>query len=557
MNLLQWEDSRIKKSCFLLAPLFSLFTIGGFYFENLKNGLPEIFLGRPWVLYAVLVFAALSICFALTLKLVFRTMGRIEQNSLLTGISQKKCRYGLRMEEKPFLTSFLSLCMLYIPYAVLSYPGIFMGDVGKTMMQGFGIWGLFSQQPPIYTLLVSGLVKAGFACLHTWNAGAMTAAVIQMVVLLAVIAWGNRLLIRRGVRWEAAVLFLVYYAISLIVSNYMMLLTKDVWYVAFFFLWVQGLADVITDRVNTKHIFPLTVGMLGMLAFRNEAILVLLLSLLFCAITDRKHVKRLLAFAVEATALYGVLMLMIYPALGIHDDGIDENSRRDLFSPVFQQTARTVQTHRDEITPEEEAAILNAFSFESLEEMADAYSPDYADNVKNEFNARFGSEEAERYFQTWREMGKKYPRSYVMATLANTYQYVYPFSPFWVYTYDYSADNMALVNDMLGFTDFHYPDTLSHARQQYEKIREAAYSVLPLSMFNGSGVVVWIMMILTAWVLARREKEKSAMLIPLWVVFVLCLFSPCNGSYGRYQYPIFISLPWIFMLCLLPKEETQ
>ena len=557
MTLLKREGKKNNRSCIVLAFLFSLFTVGGFYLETQKTGLPERLTERAGTMLAFLALPVLFLCLFLALGFLFQGLDKTTGSELLKKREGEKCLYGKWLEERPILTGFFTLLAIYLPYTVISFPGLFMGDVGKTLMQGFGIWPLYSQQPPVYTLLITGILKAGYLIFHSWNAAAMLAAALQMLLLFTVIAGGNRLLIRRGLRWEASAVYLAYFCISLVVSNYMMLLTKDVWYAAFFFLWILGLADVLTGRRDARPLLTVIAGMLGMLCFRNEAVLVLLLSLPLCALFDRRHAKKLLAFTGEAALLYGILTLLLYPLLGIDNDGIDENSRRDLFSPVFQQTARTVVTHRDKITPEEEAAILAVFSFETLDEMAVAYSPDYADDVKNEFHARFGSEEAARYFETWREMGKKYPKSYFMATIANIYQYFYPFSPFWVYTYDYSADNMALVNEMLSFTDFHYPDALSRARDALEKIRDTAYSVLPLSLFNGSGVVAWVMMIMTAWILSRRKKEKLAMLIPLWVVFILCLFSPCNGSYGRYQYPIFIALPWILVLCLLPKTEAQ
>ena len=495
--------------------------------------------------------------FTLGMLLLFSAL---DQNMLpigRDGESKAPCRYGRWMLNRPFLTSYITLLVLYLPYIVASYPALFMGDVLKTILQVYGIYPLTSHQPPIYTLLFGVLLKLGYALFHAWTPAAFVAAMAQMLFLLAIISAGVQLLVREAaLRWEWAAALLAYYVVSMVVSNYMMLLTKDVYYVSFFFLAVQALFCLLKKGWSRRSVLGLAIGTMGILCFRNDGVLVILLSVLLLALFNRKLRKGLLAFAAGTMATYLGLTLLLLPALGVQKIGLDAKSIRDISSIPFQQTARTVLIHRGEISAEEEKIILDAFSFPSLDAMAETYTPKYSDDIKSRFTGDFASAEVKAYFRLWREMGRKYPKSYLVAYLENYYEYFYPDMEFWVYTYEWSTACMDNTNYNLG-SDFHHPEVLSGFQHRYEALRDRIYRYPPFSLFNAAGVVTWVMMIWTAWVLYRREKRLLQLMIPAYLVLFFCLFSPCNGYYGRYQYPVFVVLPWILLASKHLFDTTQ
>ena len=83
--------------------------------------------------------------------------------------------------------------------------------------------------------------------------------------------------------------------------------------------------------------------------------------------------------------------------------------KQEALSVCFQQTARYVKYHGDEVTQEEEEAIKKVLNYKDI---GNLYDPNPSEDLKN-------------YFKVWLSMGLKHPGEYIQSFIANTYQYYY------------------------------------------------------------------------------------------------------------------------------------
>lgn len=76
--------------------------------------------------------------------------------------------------------------------------------------------------------------------------------------------------------------------------------------------------------------------------------------------------------------------------------------KQEALSVCFQQTARYVKYHGDEVTGEEEAAIKKVLAYKKL---AKKYQPALSDPVKGTYKSEATSTDLKNYFKVWLQMG--------------------------------------------------------------------------------------------------------------------------------------------------------
>ncbi|MDM8275674.1 DUF6020 family protein [Enorma phocaeensis] len=241
---------------------------------------------------------------------------------------------------------------------------------------------------------------------------------------------------------------------------------------------------------------------------------------------------------------------------------ITPGSRREALSIPFQQTARFVQKHDGAnagieggssdglVTEEERAAIDAVLDYSTL---ASRYDPDKSDNVKNEFNEDATSEDLAAYFRVWFEMFFKDPACYVSAFANNYFGYFYPSTKdAWMYTTSSSAEVESREINRRYFTFHRMESPVVAACDSAVNLYRTAVQRIPLlSLTLSSSSYVWVLLLISVYLLRGRQWRTLAALVPLWGVLAVCLIGPCNGStYMRYLYPIILALPCMVAVAL-------
>lgn len=469
----------------------------------------------------------------------------------------------------PFWMSFLCLALISLPNLVFSWPGKFMGDTADQFRQIFDSQaGLNGHHPVVHTLLMGWFIHLG-SLWHNVSLGLGLYSVLQGTLFLFSISSGLSCLIRLGLyRWVYGLL-LLYFLITPFIDMYLFLLTKDVLYTASFVLFYTALFMVFfytpepddpESEKNAVHFFRripkqiwwqagLASGTVGMLVLRNEGRYIIFATFLFC-LGIRNRRKQALLSLLGALAVYFGVYSGLYTALEV----VQPTGRQEMLSVPFQQTARYVLYHREDVTPQEASAIADVLDYYNLDKL---YDPLISDPVKSTYHRidpkdpdaqEKEQEQLSAYFEAWLAMFQKQPEEYIRAFLYNYYQYFVPGSAVNnFYDFSWSIQKMHEINARYD-TDFSSVPHLQRERRMYDSLRRQILSSPICSWIIDPSFYTWTALIVLFWLLGQRSWKGFVLMIPMLVNIAVLMVGPVNGYYGRYEFPLMMYLP--FLLCL-------
>lgn len=505
-----------------------------------------------WIYYSALVWFPVSAAWSF-LDDYLEIKGRL--------VKQPKNKYldrfCMALNSHPFRTTFLFFMILFTPYFVAYYPGIFMGDTKDLILQAYNLpeytsnylnlldesIRLNQHHPVAHTMFLHLCIELGHRLAGSWNMGVFFYSMAQAMILFAAVGYAMTVLTQAKVPAKLRFGLLCYLALHPKIRNYVFLVSKDTMYASFFLFFILSFYGILKDGTkNRKTAVVFLISTALMVLFRNDAKIFIAAALLVAA-WKRKKIRKfcLLSGIVVLTgaSLYGSALTSM---------GITPGSRREMLSVPFQQTARYMKEHGDEITKEEYDAINAVLDAETI---ASEYDPDRADNVKATFREDATREEIAAYFKTWWNMFLKHPETYIDATVCNIYGY---FAPSGHLTAQYPSasskeymKNTNLLGESLGM-DFHHPESLNAYRillfDGY-----ALYCDIPaLRVVLMSFTYVWMLLLWAGYCVRQKKVQEFIALLPM--LFSICIFlaGPCNGWYFRYLLPLAVALPFLIVL---------
>lgn len=544
----------------LPAMLFATFMILGYSYAKLGNW-SLVFTGKIDQLFTAVVFwCGYFSLFVAGILWLFRWMDKLEIEGGRTKVSFPLIRcYCNWLEKRPFLTAFLTMVIVYIPYMIASYPAIFMGDTPTQILQGYNLpqgcpdymvpiaegnyWN--NHHPVVHTLLIHICIRLGVGIFSSYNVGIFIYALLQTFSLMVAVALLIKTLVEKDFSTKISLLVLLYFMISPWVQNFMFLVTKDIFYSILMVLFTVLLLRLATEEFTPKTGVLLTLVSFGLIVFRNDGKYVVLLSLIGCFVL-LKHLRKKIGLIAIVTLVFSVLLTgVLFPLLQI-----TPGSKREMLSIPFQQTARYLRDAGDEVTEEERAAISAVLDYEEIQQY---YYPEISDTVKATYNEDATSEELIAYFKVWFQMLLKHPGIYIQATMNNVYSYFYPEYYGWATgaphydSYEWSSAVMDIgnaLNEELP-TDFHYPTALNSFRNQYEALRETFASLPVVSLLVTPAFYTWVLILWFFYCVRKKYGKGFLCMIPLLLVLLVCVASPVNGWYVRYFYPIALCMPGV------------
>lgn len=571
--LYAYAFQRIKKTTWTLydrtcvvipAVLFSGFMVVGYSFAQ-ANSLNLILANKVQIIKAIITFAGYGIGFMISIAWLYTWLTDCELCHKERQIQRKGVlgRYKAMLMSVPFRTVFLTLLIIYIPYMIISYPAIFMGDDQSIILQGFIFSSgtstylclidenvkLNGHHPVTYTLFVHACLVIGKSIFGSYNIGIFLAALSQFLVVCTVVAASVRLLAQMGVHENVLLGVISYFAFAPKIQNYMFLITKDIFSACMMLLFLMSVFRMVQGKTSGKRAL-VELSFFGIAAglFRNDGRYIILGSVVIMLFIIKEYRKMLLVSGVTITVCLGLFFDVLMPAFHI-----TPASRREALSVPFQQTARYFRDRREEVTEEEWEAVSAVLDANSIGEK---YNPTNSDPVKATFHEEATQEELMTYFIVWFKMGLKHPRVYVQATFNNYYIYFYPGAKLVnnSYSYSWSQNCIEEINNAEDLKrmgcSFHYPEALDSARTAYEMLRERIFELPVFSLLKSSAAYVWMLVILVFYLIKERIYKGLALTIPLVLSVGVCILSPRNGDYFRYLYCVSVCLPVIFLQCL-------
>lgn len=535
----------------ILSFIFTIFlTIGSSFI--ISDSLDAV------IKHPIITMLMMVISFIILNAIITFLFNKLDNYEVKEKKNDKKTGFISKMIDKhPFWFSLIVILLFWLIYIIAFYPAIMSPDPSFQILQFFGIDNKYStyvnlidksviitnHHPVIHTLLIGSCVKLGVSIFNSTNAGLFIYSIIQTLILASTLSYTIKFLKEINVSVNVRKVLLFIYALVPVFPFYAMSPVKDVIFGCLIILYIISIYKFIKlkNKINVKTMIKEIILMILITLFRNNGIHIIILSFPFLLLLGRKNLMKYLIIFIVVVLSYFTYDKVILPHFKITPGSV-----REMLSIPFQQTARYVIKNDDKIPEKDKKAIDKILEYDTLKKR---YDPEKADDVKNKFNKDATDKDLKNYFKVWFKELKDDPKTYVEATLNNTYGYFYPVKTNW---YIYVNENKTINN--YGF-DYHFNDlnVLRSALMVYGLI----FPYIPfLGLIVNIGFNTWILLFMMAYLIYRKKYKEIIYLIPSIIVLLVCFASPVN-TYFRYALPNVFAMPTMLLIFLsIRKEES-
>ncbi len=535
----------------ILSFIFTIFlTIGSSFI--ISDSLDAV------IKHPIITMLMMVISFIILNAIITFLFNKLDNYEVKEKKNDKKMGFISKMIDKhPFWFSLIVILLFWLIYIIAFYPAIMSPDPSFQILQFFGIDNKYStyvnlidksviitnHHPVIHTLLIGSCVKLGVSIFNSTNVGLFIYSIIQTLILASTLSYTIKFLKEINVSVNVRKAVLLIYALVPVFPFYAMSPVKDVIFGCLIILYIISIYKFIKlkNKINVKTMIKEIILMILITLFRNNGIHIIILSFPFLLLLGRKNLMKYLIIFIVVVLSYFTYDKVILPHFKITPGSV-----REMLSIPFQQTARYVIKNDDKIPEKDKKAIDKILEYDTLKKR---YDPEKADDVKNKFNKDATDRDLKNYFIVWFKELKDDPKTYVEATLNNTYGYFYPVKTNW---YIYVNENKTINN--YGF-DYHFNDlnVLRSALMVYGLI----FPYIPfLGLIVNIGFNTWILLFMMAYLIYRKKYKEIIYLIPSIIVLLVCFASPVN-TYFRYALPNVFAMPTMLLIFLnIRKEES-
>lgn len=529
-----------NRAILVLSSLFSFFVVFGNSYMRVGNA-NLVFSNFGYFLLSVIMAIGYYFLFSYLLSFVFRYIdsGRFfREKRNITFVNRF-------FSEKPFRRSLLFILVAWLPYIIAFYPIILSPDPSFQIKQFFGIRTKYADyailldedvvitnhHPVFHTVILGGCLKIGHT-LGSDNLGLFLYSTLQILALSGVLSFTISYLKKRKIPDKYLFLMLLIYAFVPMFPLYAMSGVKDTFFTTFVILFIMLVHKVMISKCEGFkwfHYLAFIIVMLLVILFRNNGLYMIVLSFPFLILAVRSRFRELLLVFLITLSISTCYSKVLLPVLKITPGSI-----REVLSVPFQQTARYVKYHDEDLTLEEKNIIDTVLGYVDL---ASRYNPELADPVKNNYNKYTTSKELKEYFGVWFSCFFRHPVTYIDATIANVYGYFYPEKQNW-YVY-YKFDKRILEDGFL----YHY-NSLSGLRNVLSSFAVSFPSIPVIGLIANIAISVWILFTMVGYFLSKKKIRSLVFIIPSLVLILTCIVSPAN-TYFRY------AMPYVFAILFL------
>ena len=455
----------------------------------------------------------------------------------------------------PFILSFLIMFIAYLPYLIAYFPGILSPDPSFQIEQFLGIKTKYSDytimldenvtitnhHPVTHTVLLGSFAKLGLK-MGSINWGIFLYTLIQTIALISLFSYIILYFKKLNTPLIIRILSLIIYSFTPVFPFYAISPVKDVYFAIFVILYIIRLFDLIKyQNFSLKNLSILSILMLLITLFRNNGIYLIIMSFPFMLLAyPKKGSKLLITFLIPVICYYSFTNVLL-PYLKITPGSI-----RETLSLPFQQTARYVKYHSNEITEEEKMVIDKVLEYDTL---ATRYKTNIADPVKNKYNKYSTDEDLNNYLKVWWIQFKKHPGTYFNATMANTYGYIYPDTHNWYIYHKYYS----YLKDV--GLDYHY-NNLENLRNGLYYYGEVFPYIPGLGMIVNIGFATWLWMLIFTYLIKLKKYKYLIITCPVISIILVCFAGPVN-TYFRYTLSYVFAIPIIIAIFLNILEGVK
>lgn len=471
----------------------------------------------------------------------------------------------LKKEYKVFFVCMLVLFVCWMPYYISLWPGTLHGDFPMQVLQLFhfptrlqgqltsdGMNIFYSNDHPfLHTQITGFFIKLGMQH-NNLELGYGMYTFLQMAMYIIGFSLLLTTLFHFHVKQIMIKVSLCMYAFIPVFPVYALLVGGDAFFAMFFIYFMVEIIWIFKTKGNILNNWKFDIGVMIMLfllaAAKNQGFYIVVAFFLISLIWLKKYrIKVAVTMLVPVLFFQFIYVGIIFPACRVNTVGTQEG-----LSFCFQQTARYIKYHGDEVTEEEKQAIDKILAYEDI---AKNYDPNLSDPVKSTYKKDSNSEDLHNYFRVWLSMGLKHPGEYVQAFIANTYAYYSPrfsntsgiyikFLSMRDYVNRRKWAREEIPEKFVEENSCKVSEEIKPIREKMSLFCSATYKMPVFSWFYNPGVITWMLIVaFYAFWIEKRYTDIMTFLLVLLVVGV-CLLSPKNNNL-RYIYPACCMVPAI------------
>lgn len=445
--------------------------------------------------------------------------------------------------KKAFLRVFLVLVLAWLPYLIIKFPGTVVGDA-QTQIKQF-LAGTITTHHPYFTALLFGAFAKIGEWLGSYSFGLFLYLLFHYTFMAASFAYCIVSMQRLSKRSRTALFVLALFAFSPAFPSFATTVIKDALYCTFFVLFTVLLCEVVfavkqgDGAWKKKSVFLVVISIFTCLVRNNGIYIVaptLLLLLLWMLVRLKKRGG---GRAYLALLLLPLLFYVGYDALQYDVLHLRSGSAAEMLSIPFQQTARFVKEHPEDVSKEDAQIIDRVLDFENLDEL---YNPIISDPVKRTYKEDASA--LGEYFGVWWKHLWMHPDTYIEATVNTNYFAFYPDEP-----------NIRAYAVLGSWPDAQPIPILNALRMALLAFVMGLSAVPIVGCLINPVFYVWIFLWLLLRMFAKKEWSGLLLLLPLFIQLLTVIAGPAVFNHPRYIYPIYWSIPFLVMYFLPAKSS--
>ena len=534
----------------ILSMLFAFFMVFGYSFMKI-NSWNMIFKNTFQLFKATIIFVGYYILFKAIINYVFDILfNKIQKQEIKQNTNRL---YNFIFVKHSFIMPLTIILICWLPYIIAYYPGMIMQDSANQIRQYFGYdvpessatnsiklidenVKITNHHPVLHTIILGSCVQLG-RVLNNDNLGIFIYLIFQIALFSSTLAFTINFMKNLKIPSLINIFTLMMFSLLPIIPIYAVDITKDVPFVCFFIIYVIIVYNLIEQANYKKYtikdcLYVILISVLVAL-FRNNGIYAIIMSLPLLIVIDRLNRKKILILSGSVIIIYVMFTNILLPVFKISPASV-----REALSIPFQQTARYVKVHNDEVTIEKKNIIDKVLDYDTL---AQRYNPIHADAVKNKYNKDATKQDLINYFKVWFMQLLKHPTTYIQATMNNTYGYFYPESLVKSYTTDYMINSDTSLNKNNGF-NYSYIKSLKSERNFIDTISHTILILPGVSWIINIAFNVWVVIAIFIYVIYIRKYRYLIYMMPFISIILVCIASPVN-AYFRYSIPFIFTMP--------------
>lgn len=311
---------------------------------------------------------------------------------------------------------------LWAPILIALYPGTLINDSWGQLQQfmmftenGVIHRNVLTDHHPFFDTLFMGILIVPFAkSTGFWHISIFAYVLLQAAITSLTFSYSVLYIYKKlKIGLKPAIGMLLVYSFLPVYASSVQTVSKDAlfsWIFVLFFIFYMEVVRTNGSVLDDNGFFIKFIASLFFcIVTKKVGFYVVSMSMVSLYLTQIYNKKKVLIGVIISFSIMCIMLPGMRTILDIQPGGIQE-----MFSMPFQQTARFVKYHPDEVTEEEKKAIDKVLGYQDL---AQRYNPLFADPVKG-YSQKGTFKDYILYLKVWAYEGCRHPETYINATTA-------------------------------------------------------------------------------------------------------------------------------------------